>query len=155
MTVGPLIRDVQLALRDLVGALGRLNGTVASHVRLRGDDLELLDVITRRGPLTASQLAQQTGFHPATLTGVIDRLERGGWVTRDRDPDDRRKIMLHAVDERGGELVRLYGPMARSITSLCSGYSPAELAVIRDFLTRASEAGDHAVRTARNPNPPD
>ena len=155
MPVGPMIREVQQAMRELVGALGRLNGSVAAHVQLRGDDLELLHVISRRGPITASELTQLTGAHPATLTGVIDRLERGGWITRQRDVVDRRKVVLEGVDERMGDLVKLYGPMSRSIAEICSDYSPQELTVIRDFLTRATAAGDQSVRQVRELGPAD
>jgi DNA-binding MarR family transcriptional regulator len=151
MGVGPLSRDIQLALRELAGGLGRLNGAVASQAQLRTDDLELLDVITRRGPITPSELAAQTGFHPATLTGVIDRLERGGWLARRRDPADRRKIVLEALPNRVADIVRLYGPMTRSVAALCSEYSPDELAVIHDFLRRTAAAGDAAVESARKP----
>jgi DNA-binding MarR family transcriptional regulator len=147
---GPLIRDIQLALRGLVGGLGRLNVSVAARVQLRGDDVELLDTITRRGPVTPSELATATGVHPATLTGILDRLERGGWLVRRRDMTDRRKVVLEGLPDRTGELLRLYGPMSRSIADLCSGYSTDELALIRDFLRRAGDAADVAIRIARD-----
>jgi MarR family len=39
-----------------------------------------LDLITRHGPLSPSAPARRAGLHPATMTGILDRLERGGWV---------------------------------------------------------------------------
>ena len=46
----------------------------------------ILELINRLGPLSPSALAKEAGLHPATLTGILDRLERGGWLHRERDP---------------------------------------------------------------------
>jgi len=145
-----LNREIQEALRDLAGQLSRLNVAVGDVLDLRGGDLAYLDLIDRQGPLSPSQLAAMTGTHPATLTGVIDRLERGGWVARRPDPADRRKVRLEAARERGPEVARLYGPMSRSIARLCSGYSAEELRAIHDFLVKAVAAGEAAVATVRH-----
>lgn len=140
-----VIRQIQEALRDLSAELGRLNQAVGEHVDLRSGDLEVLDVVARKGSLSPSQLAATLGIHPATLTGILDRLEAGGWVARQADPTDRRRIQVSALRRRGGELARLYGPMSRSIAELCSTYTPDQLETIRDFLERAGEAGHRAV----------
>src|SRR5580704_16190298 len=77
------IRD---ALRDLGAQLALLNVRVGDKLELRAGDLQCLDLIDRLGPLSPGTLARRTAIHPATLTGIVDRLEHGGWVVRDRDP---------------------------------------------------------------------
>jgi DNA-binding MarR family transcriptional regulator len=90
-----------------------------------------------------------TGIHPATLTGILDRLEQGGWLARRPDPVDRRRTIVQAVSDRGGELVRLYAPMNKALAALCSEYSPEELAAIVDFVERAADAGEAATQQVR------
>ena len=88
-----------------------------------------------------SALARHAGLHPATMTGVLDRLEKGGWLTRERDPQDRRSVVLHMRRERIGEIFALYGGMNPALDDICADYTDDELKVIADFLTRAATAG--------------
>src|SRR5437879_9512234 len=82
-----LTNVVKEALRDLNIQMALLNRRLGSKVELKDADWTCLDLLNRQGPLSPTELARRTGLHPATLTGVLDRLERGGWVVRERDPD--------------------------------------------------------------------
>ncbi|WP_141549985.1 MarR family transcriptional regulator, partial [Nocardia farcinica] len=75
------------------------------RVELRDVDWTCLDLIIRRGSISPTALARLTGLHPATLTGILDRLQKGGWIVRERDPEsgDRRAVTLRAVRERNAE----------------------------------------------------
>lgn len=141
---GESVRRIQVGLRRLAQGLHRVNDAVGSQIELLPGDLAALDVIDREGPVSPRRVTELTGIHPATLTGILDRLERGGWVTRRPDPDDRRRISLQAVSDRGAEMFRLYAPMNKALAALCADYSPDELAAIVDFLERAAQAGESA-----------
>jgi DNA-binding MarR family transcriptional regulator len=143
------IQEIQHHLRDLIARLHQLNDVIGARVELRGPDLEILDLVARHGPLSPSEVAASTGVHPATLTGIVDRLEQAGWLIRVPDPDDRRRVRLEARRERGPELARLYGPMNRSLSEICSALTAEELVVVRDFLRDAAIAGDDAVSSLR------
>jgi DNA-binding MarR family transcriptional regulator len=78
------------------------------------------------------------------MTGILDRLERGGWVARDRDPTDRRAVIVRARRDRGAELFRLYAGMNTSMDQLCAGYSDDQLELLADFLRRTADAGRDA-----------
>jgi len=138
-------RRLTLGIRDsreLGRQLSLLNHRVGARLELRDVDLECLDVIARHGPLSPSALARRTGLHPATMTGILDRLERGGWITRDRDPDaaDRRAVTVRNRRERNAEVLRLYSGMNTSLDQILAGYTEAELEVLADFLRRTTGA---------------
>ena len=124
--------------------LSLLNHRVGAHLDLKDVDLDCLDLIDRHGPLSPSVLARRAGLHPATMTGVIDRLERGGWVARERDPSDRRAVVVRALGERNSELLRLYSGMNASMDQICAGYGDTELELLADFLRRTANAGGRA-----------
>jgi DNA-binding MarR family transcriptional regulator len=78
------------------------------------------------------------------MTGILDRLERGGWVARERDPSDRRAVIVRAQRGSYAKLMRLYAGMNRSMNKLLAEYSDSELEVIADFLRRTVDAGQNA-----------
>jgi DNA-binding MarR family transcriptional regulator len=142
-------REIQGLLRDLIGRLQQLNDAVGSRVHLNSGDVEVLDLVARYGPLSPGDVGRAMGIHPATLTGIVDRLEQGGWLQRVPDPHDRRKVRLEARPERGGELARLYAPMNRSLSEICGELTPGQLRAVRDFLRDAAAAGSSAIDGVR------
>jgi DNA-binding MarR family transcriptional regulator len=137
-------RAIKESLRELNVQLALLNHRVAARLDLKDVDLDCLELIARHGPLTPSALARRAGLHPATMTGILDRLERGGWVTRERDPSDRRAVVVRALRDRNGELLRLYSGMNASMDEICAGYGESELELLADFLRRTAKAGGRA-----------
>lgn len=135
------VAAAQQALRDLRIELSVLNHRVGANVELKDLDLDCLDMVVRFGPLSPSALARRVGVHVATMTGVLDRLEAGGWVTRERTTSDRRGVTVQAVPARVRDIFRAYVGMNRAMERICSQYSAAELEVIIDFLTRTADAG--------------
>ena len=85
-----LTAEIRDSLRELGIQLALLNHHIVARLELKDVDLDCFNLIERHGPLSPSALARRAGLHPATMTGILDRLERGGWTARDRDPSDRR-----------------------------------------------------------------
>jgi DNA-binding MarR family transcriptional regulator len=144
-----LSRAIKEGLRDVGTQLTRLNHGVGGRLDLKASDLECLDVIVQHGPLSPTALARRTRQHPATLTGILDRLERGGWIARDRDPADRRGVVVRAEGGRGAEVLRLYlvdSGMNAALDEILAGYGEAELAAVADFLRRTADAGRMAAQ---------
>jgi DNA-binding MarR family transcriptional regulator len=139
-----LTTAIKESLRELRSQLSLLNHRVGAHVELKDVDLDCLELINRHGPLSPSALARRAGLHPATMTGILDRLERGGWVARDRDPSDRRAVVVRVLRDRGAELFRLYAGMNASLDQICAGYKDDQLELLADFLRRTTDAGRSA-----------
>src|SRR5215470_18590858 len=136
-----LTTAIKESLREVSIQLSLLNHQVSGRLELNDVDLDCLDLISRLGPLSPSALARRAGLHPATITGILDRLERGGWVTRDRDQADRRAVAVSALRDRSAELFHLYSGMNASMDQICAGYTGTELELLAGFLGRAASAG--------------
>ncbi|WP_040786671.1 MarR family transcriptional regulator [Nocardia pneumoniae] len=138
--------EVKDALRDLNIQMALLNRRFSGRAELRDVDMTCLDLINRHGPMSPTELSRRAGLHPATLTGILDRLQKGGWVARERDQDaaDRRAVTLRAVRERNSVLFDIFSGMNQRMDELCRSYSDAELEVIADFLRRTGAAGQQS-----------
>jgi DNA-binding MarR family transcriptional regulator len=132
---------VKDSLREVNLQLSLLGHQVGAALQLKDIDFDCLELITRHGPLSPSAIARRTGLHAATVTGILDRLERNGWVARERDPRDRRGVVVRALRDRSREVFQLFAGMNSAMDRLCDGYSEAELELVTDFLRRTAEAG--------------
>jgi DNA-binding MarR family transcriptional regulator len=141
---GQLHGEVVRALRDVILQLTLFNRHVAGRLDLKDVDHACLNLIERHGPLSPRDLAVHAGLHPATVTGVLDRLERGQWVVRDRDPSDRRAVLVRPLRQRTGELMRLYAPMNKFMNRICAEYDAIELERLAEFLHLVADAAQDA-----------
>lgn len=137
---------IKTGMRDVRGQLALLNRQVGSRLGLREVDLDCLDVIARQGPLTPSTLATRARLHPATVTGILDRLQRADWIRRERDPGaaDRRAVTIRALPDRSRDLFGLYAGMSSAMDRVCAEFTSDELNVIAKFLQRTVDAGIEA-----------
>jgi DNA-binding MarR family transcriptional regulator len=135
------VNAVKEGLRELRTQLAALNHRVGSEASLRDADLDTFDLVARHGPLSPGALARLAGLHPATMTGVLDRLEAGDWISRARDAADRRAIAVTANPAKSGDMLRLFAGMNHAMDAVCAEYDDAQLATIESFLARAAQAG--------------
>ncbi|MGW0756172.1 MarR family winged helix-turn-helix transcriptional regulator [Streptomyces sp. NPDC002814] len=88
--------------------------------------------------LTAGDLAEHAHVTTGAATGIINRLERAGFITRRPDPTDRRRVRLAAVPAAVTRVEALYGPYYARLHTLFADYSAAEIAVLNDWFTRTT-----------------
>ncbi|MBE1204534.1 MarR family winged helix-turn-helix transcriptional regulator [Aminobacter carboxidus] len=145
---------------DLIAALDRemrrmgaqnivTSQTVADRFGLHTTDLECLDLLFMRKAATPGELAAATGLSSGAMTALLDRLERAGYVERQADPGDRRRVLLHIKAEAIKPIEAVYGPMQARMQQLWAGYSQAELATIVDFLKRSTDLAVACVEDMR------
>ena len=138
------IAEAKQSLRELRIELAILNHRVGSRSEVKDGDFDCLDVITRHGPISPTTLARRIGVHLATMTGILDRLERGGWIARARDERDRRAVVVRGVPGKQRGIVRLYDGMNSSLDEILESYSDDQIDLIVDFLRRCAQAGQSA-----------
>jgi MarR family transcriptional regulator, organic hydroperoxide resistance regulator len=86
--------------------------------------------------LTSSELGKKTDLDSATLTGVLDRLEAGGFVERRQNPEDRRSIRIHLTEKgrtTGEKVAKL---MEEANAEFMRGFNTSEEVAMRSLLTR-------------------
>ena len=137
------------SLRELRIELAILNHRVGSRSEIKDLDFDCPDVITRHGPISPTTLARRTGVHLATMTGILDRLERGGWIVRDRDESDRRAVLVRGVPGRQRDIIRLYDGMNTSLDEILESYSDDQVDLVVDFLRRCNRQGSLPLTSSR------
>ena len=116
-----------------------ISQAVSERFGLSSSDLECLDLALLSGGATAGEFAKVTGLTTGAITGVIDRLEAAGYVRREKDPTDRRKVVVRARPAMTRRIAPLYDSLQREMTALWSGYGDQQLTLILDFLTRSCD----------------
>src|SRR6202046_4295684 len=114
-----------------------LGQAAADRIGLNATDLNCLNILSFSGEMTAGELARATGLSTASITGVADRLEEAGYVRRERDPRDRRRVVIRLVLETAlRDVASVFLPMMRDWQQMAARYSDDELRLIVDFYDR-------------------
>ena len=119
----------------MIAAAVLFSHQVAEKLRLGASDAQFMTLLDVHGPLTPGRFADLTGLKTGTVTGVLDRLENAGLVRRERDPHDRRKVIVSPNDQEIRDRVTPhYAGQAAGMHTVLSRYSDDQVAVIADFL---------------------
>jgi DNA-binding MarR family transcriptional regulator len=123
------------------GSLMQLMGQAAAdRIGINNTDLNCLNILSFSGHMTAGELAKATGLTTASITGVIDRLEEAGFVRRERDPHDRRRVVVRlSLDKAVSDVASVFAPMLRDWREMATRYSDDELRLIVDFYGRVEQ----------------
>ena len=112
-------------------------------------DARCIDLLERRGPMTAGELAGAAGLTSGALTTALDRLERAGYARRTRDSGDRRRVLVEVTPEARRRTQELYGPLGERGQDELSRYSVAELELVCDFLRLSRELNEQRAAELR------
>ncbi|MBD2846896.1 MarR family transcriptional regulator [Paenibacillus sp. IB182496] len=110
----------------------------ANALGLIHTDIKTADILHETGPITAGELSRITGLTTGTVTALVDRLEAAGYVRRERDTADRRRVIIVPVDTRQSDIQAVYAPLAAAVQHMGAQYNEEELALLQDFVRRIS-----------------
>ena len=132
-------QELALLLRRLTVELDAVGQRFAQRHGLNRTDVRALVAImdaARRGEaLSAGALGSAVDLQSASVTALVDRLEKVGHVHRVRDPEDRRRVSLQMSDTAMAAGAEHFGGLQRDLLAAMSDYTDDELAVVRRFLT--------------------
>lgn len=152
-----LTHDRAQILDELMRAIriGSAQGVLHSHLiadrlGMNSIDLECLDLLQFYGPLSAGRLAELTGLTSGAVTGLIDRLERPGFVRRTKDPHDRRKVIVELLPEVAYPVIGPYFEYLKSeMAPLMQQFSDEQLDTLLTFFDRSATAMQRAIDRLR------
>jgi DNA-binding MarR family transcriptional regulator len=130
------------------GAASAFDERVAEKFKLSRTDMRCLDLLDRLGPLTAGQLADESGLSTGAMTFLLDRLEGAGMVTRRRDTDDRRRVWVELVPAAHKKMLRLQQPIVEEMRAVTQRFKAEELAIVRDFMRETKEVFERQISGA-------
>jgi DNA-binding MarR family transcriptional regulator len=133
-----LVRDLDRELRNLVSRSVLFHQAVADRLGMSVLDLNCLGALVERGPMSAGRLSEENGVTTGAITGVIDRLEAAGFVRRDKDPKDRRRVIVTPLPNVEAQIFPLFEGIGSAIGQLCEKYGEEELGTVVEFIRGAA-----------------
>ncbi|WP_329457195.1 MarR family winged helix-turn-helix transcriptional regulator [Streptomyces sp. NBC_01497] len=149
-----LVGAVEQEVRGLVSGSVRFHQAVADRLGLNVLDLNCLEALVGRGAMTAGRLAEENGVTTGAITGVVDRLEAAGHVRREKDPHDRRRVIVTPLDGAEARIAPLFASLGGSLAELCSQYSDAQLEAVLGFVRAVGPLTSEEAVTLRAGSPP-
>jgi DNA-binding MarR family transcriptional regulator len=134
-----LLARLERAGRNYSGRSVLFHQAIADWLGLNVTDLKCLDVAREADEITPGKLAELSGLTSGAITGVIDRLEKAGYARRERDPHDRRKIIVQPIPERIlPKLVPIFTSLQQAMgAEFGSLYTDQDMELILDFIERS------------------
>lgn len=134
------IAAILAGLRAIDGDMDRLDEAAAERLGVSRSDFRCLDILSRGTALTAGELADETGLTTGAVTALLDRLEKAGYVRRERDRSDRRKVLIHPSQRAAREVWPIFRGVAEDAARILAQFSERDLGMILRFLEVNREA---------------
>lgn len=130
--IGRQLQEIAVLTREAADHLGDTLG-------INRTDLAAMEQLMTDGPLPPTELAARLKVTTAGITLVIDRLERAGHVIRERQEEDKRRVLVKPVQASIAQTYRHIAPMLTSLNAVLNTLAPSEHALIEEFLGRVIE----------------
>ncbi len=133
---GELARE----LRQFTGIGASFFRAAAARIGMAVTDIQVMDIMDLTGPMTAGQLANLTGLTTGAITRILDRLEEAGLVSRERDPNDGRKVIVRLASGKDEmHKVRSILDSVRKVwDEVSSRYDDEQVAFLLEFLKHSN-----------------
>jgi DNA-binding MarR family transcriptional regulator len=155
-----LIDDISDLVRRVSTQTVLFHHAIAEKLGLGPTDHKCLDLAFRPetapdGRLTPGRLCEATGLTSGAITGVLDRLEKAGYIRREKDPADRRQVLIRVVPEKLQPLFETFGEVNRRWNQGCERYSDEQLRFIQGFIREQLAASEEMIKALREPPTPE
>ena len=150
-TRAEVVAELDMAGRMMSTAAVMFHTKLAELRGLTAADSKALDILDRFGPLSAGEFGERTGLAPATITGLIDRLEQRSLARRIKDPNDGRRVLIELNRAALMPAMALFVPFLTALHQVYEGYSVAELALINRFMREVSDVQMKAAQQLGQP----
>ncbi len=134
-----LNQEVLTALRRVIRATDMHSKHLAKTSSLTAPQIILMQAIEKNGALTVSELASQMSLSQATVTTILDRLEKRELIYRERSSQDKRKVHARLSEKARPLLAQAPAPLQESFTRQFSRLQEWEQLMILAALQRVAE----------------
>jgi MarR family transcriptional regulator, organic hydroperoxide resistance regulator len=121
------VLDFMRLLWGIEHHLQSVSKRMEASLGITGPQRLVLRVVSRFPGLSAGELARVVHLHPSTMTGILQRLVRKGLLSRDRDPEDSRRVRLHVRPEARAFTRRSHGTVEAAIASVLTRVSAQQV----------------------------
>src|SRR5580698_4058659 len=123
-------------IRRFIAGTILFNQKVADRAGLHLTDMQCINLLELLGAVTPGKLAECTGLTTGGVTVLLDRLEKAGFVTRERNPNDRRSVLVRVNPKELKKVNALYTEINQQMEAFLTDTPAAELQAVVKFLTR-------------------
>jgi DNA-binding MarR family transcriptional regulator len=141
-----LVAQTLAAGRELSTAVVMFHTAVGALAGLSVTETKALEVIHRAGPLTPADLARHTGLAPASVTALLDRLERKQVARRVPHPTDGRRSLVEIDPGHLARQQEVFADLVHRLEALGDGFDETELTAVVRYLRAATAAQFEATR---------
>ena len=130
--------QVLVSLRQIIRAIDLHSKRLERESGLTGPQLLVMQLIGDSGQITASVIARNISLSQATVTSILDRLERKGLLVRERSSDDKRKVMVSLTAAGAKALKKAPALLQESFITAFNRLEDWEQALILSSLQRVA-----------------
>ena len=145
-----LLEKIEMRMREVAGLSIHYGETMAVRLGINSTDLECLELVGFGSGVTAGALADKTGLTTGAITTAIDRLERAGFVERQRDPADRRKVVVVTSSAMRRQPASTGAPMRKIVSDVLARYENEQLELLNQALSELCEAAKKVIASLRS-----
>ena len=126
------------AAAEFGAANDAVDAAAAQALGVNRTDLRVLGIVQQAGGTTAGEAAFQAGLSPSALTTAVQRLVRSGYLVREVDAADRRRVTLRLTDVARARIRELYDPVHQEGLRLLASLPTESIPVIEHFLEQSA-----------------
>lgn len=144
--------ELVIQIRRFIAGTIIFNQKVADRVGLHLTDMQCINLLDLFGAATPGTLAECTGLSTGGVTVMLDRLEKGGFIKRERNPDDRRSVLVRVNPGKLRKIHALYAGINQQLEAFLSETPEAEIRSAVKFLSRMNTIRRQGVPQPETPS---